>query len=653
MTKRLGLLLLLLVPAAPTLGACAADSTKSDSTVAADELRGLTKAEALADYNQIGDNIRSFYGPLEYKREKFGFNLDTAMAAGRAEIEASLTEADRVRVFYKLLAQLRDGHVSLQYGMRGDASPSHSLLFIVTPVEQTYVVAGVGGGLVIGRGDELITIDGLTPKQMAELIGPMQQIATPESTAHDVAVSMTFRPFYAPKELAPKAATASVVLKKADGSQYTVEVPWTTDPGGLAGQIQPPTPAAPEPPTEANNDGGAPAPAPNANALKAHLKGKGLVGRDAAFSARANFLVTRETPQSSVLQAGASAPFFLTAAVAAAFSPTEVKPKAETLTKYGVTLPPEGDPTAADYISLRAFKYKHAGKTVMLVRIPQFIVPQDNYEENVAWLSALIEENQGSATAAPADLASTPADVIVLDDTHNPGGSATYVHGLASLFLKAPSGMMIQANHSDRKWLGRYVQLANLFNGIPGFPPEFTATVMERSALAEAAFDQEKWLAPFLPITGANLGPMAEFTAESFLGANLLQPHPLGHWQKPVLVLHDELSGSGGDAFPAILQDSGIKTFGARTMGLGGTVEPVAPLTNSGAQLSLTRGIFGIYKANGEPRLIENLGVTPDYPYAHTVADFRAGFPAYFKAFSDIATAMTQPADPRQYGGKR
>ena len=646
MTKRLGLLLLILPAVLPTLGACAADSSKDTPTVAAEELRGLTKAEALADYNQIGDNIRSFYGPLEYKREKFGFNLDTAMAAGRSEIAASRTEADRVRVFYKLLAQLRDGHVSLQYGMRGDASPTNSLLFLVTPVEQTYVVAGVGGGLAIGRGDELVSIDGLTPRQMADLLGPIQQIGTPESTAHDVAASMTFRPFYAPKELAPKAATASVVLKKADGSRYTVEVPWTMDPGGIAGQIMPPTPAPPAPPTE-SVDGGAP-PAPHASTLKNKVKNRGLIGRDAMFSARANFIVSRENPQASVLQVGAANPFFLTEAVTAAFQPTEVKPKAETLTKYGVTLPPAADPTAASYIALKAFKYKHAGKTVMLVRIPQFSVPQDNYEENVAWLSALIEENQGAATGT-GDIASTPADVIVLDGTHNPGGSVSYVHGLASLFLKAPSGMMVQANHSDRKWLGRHVAMANMFNEIPGFPPEFTATVLERSAKAEAAFDQEKWLAPYLPLTGSNLGPLAEFTAETFLGADLLKPHPLGHWEKPVLVIHDELSGSGGDAFPAILQESGVKTFGARTMGLGGTVEPVGQLTNSGASLNLTRGINGIHRANGAPRLIENLGVTPDYPYAHTVADFRAGFPAYVKAFSDVAVSLAGPQDPREY----
>lgn len=627
MTKRLGLLVLVLPTLLSTLVAGCADSGPGGEMAAADALHGLTKDEALSDLNQMGELIRSYYGPLEYKKKRFNFDLDQALAAGRAQIEAGQNEADRVRALYTLLAQLRDGHVSLQYGMPGDESPANTLPLLAMPIEQTYVVAGAGGGLPIARGDELVSIDGLTPKQMADLILPFQQIGTPESTAHSVAASMTFRPFYAPKELAPKGPAAECVFKRADGSQYTVAVPWRKTAGGIAGQIKPPVAAVPAP------VGGGDVPT-----AQTVLKKFPLVGRDATFSAHTNWILRHDDPQVSLLDMGATTPFFFTPAVAAQFAPVEVSPRAETLAKYGVTLPPPGDATAADYIHLKAFKYKHAGKTVMLVRIPEYIVPQDNYDENVGWLSALLEENAG--TAPSADLATSPADVIVLDDTHNPGGNAAYVHGLASLFLKAPSGIMVQANHSDRKWFEGFVSTANQINAIPGIAPEFLQTVMDRSKKAEQAFDSGKWLAPFMPITGAILGPTSEFTAENALGAEMLKPHPLGHWAKPVLILHDELSGSGGDAFPAILQNSGIKTFGARTMGLGGTVEDVGQLSHSRATLHLTRGIFGIYRTTGEPKLVENLGVTPNYPYAHTVADFRAGYTGYMKAFSDLATSI-------------
>jgi hypothetical protein len=37
--------------------------------------------------------------------------------------------------------------------------------------------------------------------------------------------------------------------------------------------------------------------------------------------------------------------------------------------------------------------------------------------------------------------------------------------------------------------------------------------------------------------------------------------------------------------------------------------------------------------------------VTPDFAYAHTIADFRAGYPAYVKAFSDVVIGLI-PSTP-------
>jgi hypothetical protein len=627
MTKRL---LLLVVPA--VLAAC---SSGSPTTAGGeDDLRGLTKAEALADFNQVVENIRTFYGPLEYKKQKFGFDLEQAAAKGRAEIEAGQNEADRVRAIYKLLAQLHDGHVSLSWKLRGDASVGNNLLFIMTPLEGKWIVGGAApdaGG--IKRGDEVLSIDGLTPAQMEELIKPIQQIGTPESTKHDVGASMTFRPFYAPKELAPRGPTAAVKVRRADGTEATLQVPWEKDVGGLAGQIKPPAEAPPAPP-----------PAPPTPQAKA--KGLQLAGQQfTAFSPRANWIVKHDlSPQATILQSASPTPFFFTAATKQQFGFVEVKPKAAALEKFGVAMPAAEDPKAADFIGLKAFKYKHLGKTILLVRIPEFTVPQDNFDDNVGWLSALLDDNSGPAVAG-ASLEDTPADAIVVDDTHNPGGSVSYVQGLASLFLKATSGSQVQANNADRKWVMRLIDTVNRINEIPGLPPVLAQTMLGRAQKMEAALDAEKPLAPFMPIAGSDLGPKAEVPDAEVFGTEMLAPHPLIHWKKPVLVLHDELSGSGGDAFPALLQNAGIKTFGARTMGLGGTVEPVGTLANSGAELSLTRGLNATFVPNGQPKLIENVGVTPDFAYSHTVADFRAGYLAYVKAFSDVAVSQI-PATP-------
>jgi C-terminal processing protease CtpA/Prc len=96
--------------------------------------------------------------------------------------------------------------------------------------------------------------------------------------------------------------------------------------------------------------------------------------------------------------------------------------------------------------------------------------------------------------------------------------------------------------------------------------------------------------------------------------------------------------------FPMLMQRNGIaKIFGEVTTGAGGNVDDgIATLSNSQATLNLTRGLYTTFRADGaytDADLVENNGITPDYHYSHTVADFRAGFVGYIKAFSDKAVA--------------
>jgi hypothetical protein len=617
MAKTLGLLAPLLLALPVVAAACAGAPEGTDASGSA--LRGLNKTEATAELGQIGDAIRAYYGPLEYKQQRFGFNLDQALADANAEIQAGQTEADFVRPMYKLLGKLHDGHVSFEYPLKGDSTNENMIPMIVMPVEGQYIVAGVNPQLGVTKGDVLVSIDGLSTQKLEELLMPLVQIGTPESSKHFAGVDMTIRPFYAPPELQPQGPTAHVVLKHADGTQYSVDAPWRVTKGGTAGQVKPPVATPPANP-----------------ATPTHAK----VAE--TFSERANYVLSRLNDpglDASLMEMGALTPYWLTPQVRQSLALVEVTPKAATLTSFGVTIPPT-DATAADadrYIQFRAYKYKFAGKTVMVVRIPSYEVPQKNYDENVAWLASLLKENL-AAPVAGATLADVPADVVVLDDTHNPGGSVPYVTGLASLFATAPIPNQVQANHADRKWISQLLDEANQSDATE------QPILLDRMKGIETAFDAGKWLAPFTPMVGSFRGPTVPATTEGDLGENMLAAHPQVRWSKPVLVLTDELSGSGGDAFPMLLKNGGVaKTFGAKTMGLGGNVEEVLTLPFSGAKLRLTRGMFGTWKANpSDIPLIENNGVTPTYPYDHTAADFRAGFVDFAKSFSQVAATLTR-----------
>jgi C-terminal processing protease CtpA/Prc len=115
-------------------------------------------------------------------------------------------------------------------------------------------------------------------------------------------------------------------------------------------------------------------------------------------------------------------------------------------------------------------------------------------------------------------------------------------------------------------------------------------------------------------------------------------------FNKPILLLVDELAGSCGDILPALMKENKTATlFGERTIGLGGNVEQVITLPNSQISVNLTRGLFFVFNPTGEydmKNAVENNGVTPDIHYQHTVKDVRAGYVEYFKSLSKAATAL-------------
>jgi hypothetical protein len=601
MRRTLCLPFLLLV----SLAACADQTTQTTSD---DSLRALSREEALEDLAQVGSTLRAFYGPLEYKKERFGFDLDAELAKAKAAIELGEDEADRVRPVYELLAKLQDGHVSYSYPLRSDESAEASLPFVVTPVEGQWVVARVNAPeTTIKRGDTLVAIDGKGTRELEESIAKIVWSGRREAARHGIGVRMTNRPFYVPRELKVRdGATAQVILQREDGEFYVRDIPWTFR-KGIAGQVLPPRPV------------------PTAQ----------MPSTDLAYSPETAYVIGTEAgTDATTFEVGSQVPYFLTPQVREALGIVEVAPKTETLTTMGVSLPP---PPAPSSIPFRAFKYKHADKTILLVRIPSYTVPNNGYMNAIGWLSALIKESSTPAATPPESLADTPADVVVIDETHNPGGSVPYVSGLARLFISSPIPNFVQANHADRPWIASWLQQANAADAAA--QPLF----LERMRALEQAHDEGKWLGPFAPLAGSIQGPNAPLSVEAVAGSDMLTPYPLAHWSGPLLVLHDELSGSGGDAFPLLLQNGGAaKTFGATTSGLGGSVQPMATLAHSGGTLNVTRGLFGAHNPQGPvpTRLIENNGVVPDYPHTVTVADFRAGYVGFAKAFSDVAVTL-------------
>lgn len=284
------------------------------------------------------------------------------------------------------------------------------------------------------------------------------------------------------------------------------------------------------------------------------------------------------------------------------FGFVKVFPSPASMIKFGL----KGDEKPGIYAAL----YKFSGKTVLLVRSASYAQSDYRGDVYIKAYMALLSEYENLA------------DVLVLDQTHNPGGS--YCASFYDIFAQAGDVQGVQKLRADRKWINDLYINWPASAGPTGNPWD-VKQLLAWGILVEKAYDNGDFLSEPVPL----------FSGSTY-AANM------GYkWKKPMLVLIDELAGSCGDMFPMLVKaNNRAKLFGQRTMGLGGNVEPVGQLNNSRIAVSLTRGLFYPHIPNGQPKdsdYIENNGVTPDYEYAHTVSDFRNGYFNYVQSFSQKA----------------
>jgi hypothetical protein len=271
----------------------------------------------------------------------------------------------------------------------------------------------------------------------------------------------------------------------------------------------------------------------------------------------------------------------------------------------------KGDETPGIYAAL----YKYAGKTVFLLRSSTYY-PQD-YSSSVymKYYKALIADFQ--------DL----SDVMVLDQMHNPGGS--FCADFYNLFAKENDVQCVEQVRADRKWINDLYINWPKEEG-PNSNPWDIKLLQTWGAIVEKHYDQGDFLTePFALFAGSNYVILKEVT-----------------WTKPMIVLIDELAGSCGDMFPMLVKaNKRALMIGRKTMGLGGNVEEVGQLNHSRIHVSMTRGLFFPFREDGKylaADFVENNGVDPDIEYAHTVEDFRNGFTAYVKMFSEKAVDLVK-----------
>jgi len=255
------------------------------------------------------------------------------------------------------------------------------------------------------------------------------------------------------------------------------------------------------------------------------------------------------------------------------------------------------------------------GRKIGYVRIASYEV--DDANAAVAEFAGLMKKFQDET------------DALVIDQVNNPGGSVFYMYALASMLTDQPlttpkhhvaitqDDVSSALDFLKTEPLVKNDALAKKVLGAAqdGYPVDY---MFYRHMVEYSRFIVSQWNA------GKTL------TDPTFLdGVDMINPSPAAQFTKPIVLLINELDFSGGDFFPATLQDNKRATlFGTRTAGAGGFVRSVKYPNNVGvAGFSMTGSIA--VRADHQP--IENLGVRADVQYAPTAADLQNGFADYAK----------------------
>jgi C-terminal processing protease CtpA/Prc len=216
---------------------------------------------------------------------------------------------------------------------------------------------------------------------------------------------------------------------------------------------------------------------------------------------------------------------------------------------------------------------------------------------------------------------------LIIDQLNNPGGSVFYLYSLVSMltdqaFYTPKHRMGVGASevrecHEFSKVLEKITTdeeaIKLLGESLEGYPISFEFAVAAKNYchFLISQFQQGKKITePFY-----------------IYGVDKVNPSPVVQYLKPMVILVNELDFSGGDFFPATLQDNRrVTVIGTRTSGAGGYVLGMeVPNLMGIARFSLTGSIAERIDKNP----IENLGVTPDVPLEMTLSDYRENFKHY------------------------
>jgi hypothetical protein len=229
----------------------------------------------------------------------------------------------------------------------------------------------------------------------------------------------------------------------------------------------------------------------------------------------------------------------------------------------------------------------------------------------------------------------TTSDALIVDVMRNPGGSVAFVEAVSQRLIPTTFHTIGFEIRSTAAWLFSFAaQLTNARLN-PATPPATLANLEANYNAVLAAFNENRGRSP----------------AVSLNATGSLQLEPVGGaYVKPLMVLTDEFSASGGDMFPALIQSNRRgPIFGWRTMGAGGSVVSFTGPAFTESIFRITVSLMNRLEVITTPDFppapyVENIGVRPDIPMDYmTRANLVSGGAAFVQAFIQAIENLVHP----------
>jgi len=237
--------------------------------------------------------------------------------------------------------------------------------------------------------------------------------------------------------------------------------------------------------------------------------------------------------------------------------------------------------------------FKAGGYNIGFIRIPDYAPADSNAALNQFFAEiAYFQAN---------------TDGLIVDEMRNPGGSVLYVNQLAQFLIPYKFRSIAFEVRATPDWI---VSISSALvqakaQGAPQYILDEFQIILDE--LKQANSENRGRTGP-LPLSYSRID-IDPFTDGR---GNVIA------YTKPLMVLVDELSASGGDAFPATIQDNQRgPLFGMRTMGAGGNVIGTTIGTYSEGTTTLTESLMNrknpiVTTDYPTASYVENIGVRPE-----------------------------------------